>query len=375
MEYIQTQGRLSAVAAELQDTPLLAVDTEAAGYHRYRDQVCLLQLSTRSATYVVDTLAVRDLSSLADPLKDAGTEVVIHDADYDLRLLDRDFGLEVRRLFDTKVAAQLLGEPGLGLANLLEKYVGVKLDKKHQRADWAVRPLPAELLDYAAEDTHYLPALRDGLEAELEARGRRAWADEEFAIRATVRWEATDNSEDYLRLKNTRDLSRRQLAVLREVYHWRETVAAERDVAPFRVVGNETLVTLAREMPRRAQALEEVRGLSSRLAERRGKEILAAIKRGRELPEDALPERRRRQRRPPPDPTFDVLVTRLKKLRDEAARELELDRGFLMPRQQLETLARERPRTTTAMASIPDLRAWQVDVLADRLIAVLRAGS
>src|SRR5690606_6938052 len=127
-------------------------------------------LATRTATYVVDTLAVTDLTPLAGVFAAPDLEVVFHDADYDLRILYRDFGLRVRGLFDTKLAAQFLGEPAIGLASLTEKYLGIRLEKKHQRADWAQRPLPDYLLEYAAEDTRHLPALRDRLKAELEAR-------------------------------------------------------------------------------------------------------------------------------------------------------------------------------------------------------------
>src|SRR5690606_21171932 len=149
-----------------------AADTEAAGYHRYRDTICLLQVSTRERTWVVDVLELEDLEPLRAPLIEKGTEIVFHDADYDLRLLHRDFGLEVRGLFDTKIAAELLGEPGLGLASLLERHVGLTIPKKYQRADWARRPLPPDMLEYAAEDTRHLPQLRDALREALEKKGR-----------------------------------------------------------------------------------------------------------------------------------------------------------------------------------------------------------
>src|SRR5690606_2201808 len=130
MEYVQKNERMAEVAERLAEADIVAADTEAAGYHRYHDRVCLLQLATRDATYVVDTLAVTDLSPLAGVFADPAREVVFHDADYDLRILNRDFGLVVRGLFDTKIAAQFLGEPGIGLASLAEKHLGVRLEKK-----------------------------------------------------------------------------------------------------------------------------------------------------------------------------------------------------------------------------------------------------
>jgi ribonuclease D len=331
-----------------------------------------MQLSTRDRTFLVDTLAVTDLGSLAPVLQSGDTEIVLHDADYDLRLLRRDQGIRITRLFDTKVAAQLLGEPAIGLAGLAEKYLGVRLDKRHQRADWANRPLAPELLAYAAEDTRHLPRLRDILRAALEGMGRLHWAEEEFArVLTDVAAVPGEDPEPYLRIKNTRDLRPRQLAALRELHAWREAVARERDVAPFRVLSNDTLVNLARRMPEHTRALADTPGFSLALAQRRGADVLAAIERARSLPDSALPVRPRPPRRPPPDPAFDTLVERLKAARDRAADRLLLDRGFLMPRQLLEAIARVRPRRRAEMEAIPGIRRWQVEAAGDDLHAVL----
>jgi len=373
MEYVKHNERVAEVAERLGEADLVAADTEAAGYHRYHDRVCLLQLATRAATYVVDTLEVTDLAPLAELFAAPEREVVFHDADYDLRILYRDFGLVVRGLFDTKLAAQFLGEPAIGLASLTEKYLGVRLEKKHQRADWAQRPLSADLLEYAAEDTRHLPALRDRLKAELEARGRVAWAEEEFRIaEAQVRTGPAEDANGYLRLKGTRDLNPRQLAALRELYAWRERTAEERDLAPFRVLTNDAMIEIARHFPRNIAGLAKLRGVPRSLPERSGSEVLEALERARALPESELPVRPRGPRRLPPDPDFDALVERLRSARDRAADALKLDRGFLMPRSQLEELARRRPRTEAELAEIPDVRRWQVEAAGEFLLDVLR---
>ncbi len=373
MRYVQSADQTAELARSLDGSGLLAADTEAAGYHRFHDRICLLQLSTRELTAVVDTLAVREIGPLAPYFADPGIEIIFHDADYDLRLLSRDFGVEVRGLFDTKIAAQLLGEPAFGLGNLLEKHLGVKLEKKYQRADWAQRPLPQELLDYAAEDTRYLPRLRDVLKAALEAKGRLHWAEEEFRIEEQVRWSPGENNGDaYLRLKGTRDLRPRQLAALRELYAWRDRVAAERDRASFRILSNEALLGVARDMPRTVQELSRVPELSPPLVERHGAELMEAVARAQALPEGELPVRPRGPGRPPPDPAFDALMERLKAARDIAADELGLDRGFLMPRAQLEDVARQRPRSLDALEAIPGFRRWQAEALGEKLLKVLK---
>jgi ribonuclease D len=368
MEFIQSEGRIGELAEELRGEVLLAADTEAAGYHRYFDRVCLLQLSTRERTVVVDTLAVRQLEPLGPLFADPEVEVVFHDADYDLRLLDRDFGIRARRLFDTKIAAQFLGEPAIGLASLMEKYLDLRLEKRFQRADWAQRPLPADMLAYAAEDTRNLPRLRDRLRELLAAKGRLEWAEEEFRLQETVQWVPVADGDAYLRLKGARDLAPRQLAALRELYAWREDRARERDVAPFRVISNEALLETARSLPGTFGELSVVSVMSRGLAQRFGDELLAAVRRARALPESELPVRERGPRRPPPDPALDERIERLRQARDAAAERHGLDRGFLMPRSQLEQVGRLAPRTLAELESVEDLRRWQVTVLGEDLL-------
>lgn len=370
MEYIRQDERLEALAVQLSGAGLLAIDTEAAGYHRYHDRICLLQVSTRTDTWVIDTLAVSDIAPLTPLLASDAVEVVLHDADYDLRLLARDYGVRVTHLFDTKLAAQLLGEPQIGLASLLEKHLGVKLDKKHQRADWARRPLPEDMIAYAAEDTKHLAALRDVLRRALERANRMHWAEEEFELRVHVDAAAANGDLDaWMRLKNTRDLKPRHLAALRALHALRESIAAERDVAPFRVMGNDTIVEIARRLPERTDQLRGIPGMSDALLRRRGAAVIDAVERARLLPESELPVRPRGPGRPPPDPSFDACVDRLKRVRDAAAERLGLERGFLMPRQQLEDIARSRPANAAALRAVRDMRAWQVEALGEELIA------
>jgi ribonuclease D len=372
MEYIRDARGVERLADVLSGAPLFAADTEAAGYHRYHDRVCLLQLSTREQTFLVDTLAVAELDALSPYFASSDHEVVFHDADYDLRLLARDYGIRVGGLFDTKLAAQLLGEPAIGLGALVEKHVGTRLDKKHQRADWAQRPLPPDMLAYAAEDTRHLPSLRDRLKELLERAGRSHWADEEFSIREEVLPTSSPDVDAYLKVKNTRDLTPRQMAALRELHEWREGLARRRDVATFRVVGNEILIAVAKALPVEPREVGRVQGVPSSIAERHGSEMAAAVQRALELPESELPRRERPGRRPPPDAEFDELVERLRRARDAAAAELELDRGFLMPRQQLEDVARLRPRRADDLLAVPDMRRWQVEALGARLVEAVR---
>jgi ribonuclease D len=369
MEYIDTENALADAAQRLRTADLLAVDTEAAGYHRYRDRICLLQVSSRQDTFIVDTLALNDLQPLSELLQRDHTEAVFHDADYDLRLLSRDFDLHIRHLFDTKIAAQFLGEPAIGLGALAQKYLSVNLEKKHQRADWAQRPLPPELIEYAAEDTRHLPALRDHLHQALVERGRLHWAEEEFALARETRWRLElEPVAGFLKVKGARDLTARQLAALRELVRWREAAAEARDAAAFRVLSNEAMLEIARTMPTKTQQLDQIKGISASLRERRAHELTEAVQRALDLPESELPSFPRGPRRPAPDPAFEERMEKLRKARDDAADALGLDRGFLMPRTQLEAVARLQPKSIEALKDVPEIRRWQIEVLGGKLL-------
>ncbi len=371
MRLIETIPDLERLAETLAGETLIAADSEAAGFHRYDDSLCLVQMSTRDDTWLLDTLALGSLNPVAELFADPAIEIIFHDADFDLRLLDRDFGVYVRGLFDTKIAARMVGIRSFGLGNLLEDELGIKLAKKYQRADWAKRPLPDEMLQYATHDTKYLPELRDHLREKLESMGRLAWAEEEFRIAEQQGWEESDDGPAYLQLKRTRDLGRRSLAALREMYEWRDGVAKARDKASFRVLNNDELVAVARDMPRSRQELESVDRLSRGNARRWGDDLLAGVERARSLDETELPEQPKPTRGPRRDPDVEARVDRLKPVRDEAAERLDLDKGFLMPRSQLEDIARAQPRDLDELAAVDGVRQWQVEALGDGLIEIL----
>src|SRR5213082_3761230 len=193
--YLDKAEEVDRFLNEISDVKELALDTEGASFHRFLDRIYLLQLSTRERSAIIDPLPIGVPAALGALLESTGVEVVFHDADYDLRLLHQDYGWHVTHIFDTRIAAQLLGIKSFGLAALLEQYFDVKLDKKHQRADWSMRPLPPDMLEYAAQDTRFLLQLRDHMKSELERRGRWHWAREEFARLEGTRWEAEEQME------------------------------------------------------------------------------------------------------------------------------------------------------------------------------------
>lgn len=362
-----------ALIDRLRAEPVVGIDTEAASFHRYHDRVYLLQLSSPSHTAVVDPLALGGLAGLDRLLLDAGVELVFHDADYDLRLLYHEYGFRVRRLFDTRVAAQFVAEPGIGLGALLERRFGVATDKRFQRADWSARPLSSAMIAYAATDTRYLPALRDSLQADLIRLGRLAWVEEECELLTRVEWAPPEPPETtFLRLKGARALDRRGLAVLRELVVWREGVATRLDRALFRVAGNEALLALAAERPRSLDAIARIRGLGRDLMSRHGADVLAAIERGLAVPDRDLPRFERHQR-PPRDLAYEARLDQLRAARTAFSARLGLPPGVLCPNTTLEAIARRAPRTEEDLREVPGVRRWQVGTIGYELLAAVRA--
>jgi ribonuclease D len=358
---------------EISDVKELALDTEGASFHRFLDRIYLLQISTREHSAIIDPLPIGSPAKLGQLLQSKDVEVVFHDADYDLRLLHQDYGWHVTNIFDTRIASQLLGIKSFGLAALLDQFFDVKLDKKHQRADWSMRPLTPDMLQYATQDTKYLLQLKDHMKGQLERRGRLHWAEEEFARLEGTRWEAEESMEGFLRLKGARDLSRRELAILREVANWRDTVAAQLDRATFRVMGNEALFEIARRAPKSTSELGTIKGMPKGMIERAGADIVAAIRRGMEAPEAELPKFPKGQRWNK-DRDFDEKVNRLKVVRDAAATRLELDPGVLCSRERLENVARSGAKTIEDLAAVPDLRRWQIEEMGEGFVRALQPG-
>ena len=372
LQYIDTPEQIELFLDDITGVRELALDTEGASFHRFIDRIYLLQITTRERSAVIDPIPLGKPERLGTLLEDPAVEVVLHDADYDLRLLHQDYGWHARNIFDTRIAAQLLGIKSFGLAALLDQFFGVQLDKKHQRADWSLRPLTQGMLDYAAQDTRYLLDLRDELRSRLEKLGRLEWAREEFDRLEGTKWEDEDESQNFLRIKGARDLTRRELALLRELVPWRDGVARDLDRATFRVMGNEVLLDIARTAPKTAQQLAGLKGMPRGILERGGAAILSAVTRGLEVAEEHLPKfpRAAKWER---EEDFEANVTKLKAVRDAAAVRLSLDPGVLCSRERLEAIVRKKPSKVKDLEDVPGLRRWQIAEMGEDFVEALRA--
>lgn len=342
----------------------VAIDTEADSFHHYPEKVCLMQLTCGGEDVLADPLAGVDLRVVAAVMEDPAVPKILHGGDYDVRMLHREFGLRPKGLFDTMIAAKLCGERALGLSALLASAFGVHLEKAHQRADWSRRPLPPDMVAYAAADTRHLVELSALLDERLGALGRRAWASEEFSRLEAVRWRTVDacDPEAYRKVKGADGLDRRALAILRELWQWRDAVARERDRPPFKILRDEALLELSRQPPQDREALAAMEIVPEGLRRSdRSRRLLDAVRRGLEVADAGLPEVRV-NRRARPDPEIERRVTRLKEARDRIARDLGLDPPVVASRAVLEGIASNLSRGLPP-DDVADLRRWQWDLL------------
>lgn len=356
----------------------MALDCEAAGFHRYSDRLCLVQLTTVDGVdYILDPLAFDVRALLREPLEDPSVQVLMHGSDYDLRLLDRDLSINLAGLVDTQAAASVLGERSLGLAALLERYLGIELQKKYQRADWAKRPLPDDMLDYAASDTRHLHALVGRLQEELARTERVAWAREEFRELERIRWDGDDDADPVTKVKGARDLAPRQVALLREALAWRDGIARRLDRAPFRVASDQILMDVVRQRPGDVHELGRMKGMNGRLAHAEGDDLLDRLARVDALPDGEIrgyPPREPGDGRGRPPPEVEERMDRLKAVRNARATALDLARGTLLPNATLMEIAWVEPRTEEELRAVPGVKGWQVDAIGDDLLARLVGG-
>lgn len=372
VRYVDTAAELERAGRSVAGVTRLALDCEAAGFHRYSDRVCLIQLSLERETFLFDTLAVDPSPVLAPVLESPEVEVVMHGADFDVRMLDRDLGIRLRGLFDTQIAGALLGVDGLGLSSLLERSLGISLSKKYQRADWAKRPLPSGMREYAALDTAYLLELGDRLREELDRKGRIRWAEEESRKLESVRWEPSDE-DPVARIKGARDLSIREMSRLRAALEWRDRVARERDRASFRVAGNDTLLEAARRNPVSVEEVAALPGLNSGLARAEGARLLDLLEEANQRPDEEVEgyPRFRGGPRERPEPEAEERLARLKEVRNRRAKALEIDRGTLLPNHVLEALADSPPEDLAGLAAMEGVQDWRVEALGRELLQAL----
>ncbi len=367
--WIRTADQLDDLVDELAGCRAIGLDTEADSLHHYTEKVCLIQLTAfGGGSWLIDPLALRDLGPLAPIFADPSVLKVVHGGDNDVTSMRRDFGVSFRTMFDTAIAARLLGDTEVGLQALVRNQLGVDLDKGSQRDDWSKRPLTTKQETYALADVAHLMALATGLTARLAEAGRTEWAREEFAALATLApSEKRTGPDEYRRIKGSAKLTLRQQAVLRELHVWREGRAAAADRPPFKIVGPDTLLAMAADPPTGVDEVERVLAQYPRQAGQAAI-VFAAIERGLDLADDELPAHEAGERKVF-TPAARRRIDALRAWRDQQAEHLGLDPSIVLAQRLIDRLAAAAPRTLDDLAAIDGLRRWRVAEWGPELLA------
>ena len=354
----------------LKDEPVIAVDTEADGFHSYREQVCLVQVTGGKEDFIVDPFADVDLDGLGEVLADPKRIKLFHDSEFDILILKRDYGFDFANLFDTRVAAAVLGSKAPGLASVLREHFDVELDKSMQRSDWSKRPLTDQQVAYARLDTHYLVDLYHEQHAALKKEDLMMVLDTE--CRRLEKIEPPPHvfrSGDFVKVKGGKDLRPMARTILKELFILRDELAKEKNVPPFRILGNHVLLALAEQRPRSVQALSKVKGCSSLVRGRYGDDIIDAIEDALDKePIEKWPRAPRKANAEDFTEEEQELNDRLKTVRKNASDRLDIEAAYLMHRSALASIARGLPKDLDHLEDIASFETWQTDWFGDDIL-------
>lgn len=354
---------LREVIARFRTAPAVGVDTEFMRERTYYAKLCLVQIGTDDLTAIIDPIALPDLTPLCELLCDTNVVKVLHAGGQDLEIFYRLCGCATAPVFDTQVAATLAGFPQqVGYAALVRELLDVELDKGDTYSDWSKRPLTETQVCYARNDVAYLPEVYRLLKERLESEGRMGWLAADFARMEEASTYETDFAELWRKVKRISSLNRRQLAVAREVTAWREHEAMRRDVPKRWVLGDESIVEVARRAPRSAEELSAIRGVGDKVGRAAVSALLDAVARGLAVPDDELPGVKKR-RRPigDVDSAVDVMVAVLR----VRARQHGVAMPLLASRDDLERLA------AGDRDGHPLLEGWRKSMVGDELVELL----
>lgn len=357
--------------ARLRTQPRVAIDTEADSLYSYYEKVCLMQFSIPDDDFILDTLSFKAIEPLGELFADPNIEMVFHACEYDVLSLKRDYSFTFTNIYDTMVAARILGWKQVGLGNILEQNFGVRLDKRFQRADWGKRPLAPELIEYARDDTYYLLRLQDLQLEQLRKVNRIPEAQAEFTRLTKVSWSEREfDPNRYGTLEGAKELDAVSLGVLRELYALREELARKQDRPPFKIMSNLALVRIARTQPRTLAELSALPGIGEWYIRRHGRDALRAIERGQQRPQPRLPKPPRGE--PPlPDNASRERYAKLKEWRKQRAEARAVESDVIVSNDALIQVAKVYPQSQEEMEQIDELGEWKAKEYGQELLRVL----
>jgi ribonuclease D len=366
-EFVDTPSGLETVLKALRGVDAIAVDLEADSMFHFQEKVCLIQIASNRHLFIVDPIPIEDLSVLKPLFENHRIKKVFHGSDYDVRSLFRDFGIVVHNLFDTELASRFLGFQQSGLDAMLQTFFNVKLEKKYQKKDWSMRPLPEAMITYAAKDVDHLLPLAKQLEENLSEKNRLAWVEEECDLLSKVRPNAANAEPMFLSFKGAGRLSPEDLAVLEALLIWRKRAARKKDLPLFKIIGNNTLLTLVRTKPQTREALETSRALSVKQAGMYGRQLLDAIGKGLKTPGDCLPIYPRTRAIRLPESKIR-LAKKLKNWKEKKAADLAVDPSLVLNKSQTMDIARISPSAVGDLDNIASLKSWQIREFGEDII-------
>ena len=368
---IDTLPALEKFADVISRKKIIGVDLEADSMHHYQEKVCLVQIADEKQCVVIDPLKIGCLTPLAPVFANPDIRKIFHGSDYDVRSLYRDFQISICNLFDTELACRFLCIRESGLEAVLGDRFGVKLDKKFQRKDWSVRPLPEEMVAYAAADVLYLIPLAKMLQKELDEKRRTAWVTDECLSLSRVRAPSQNNQPMYLKFKGAGRLEPKSLAVLEALLALRDRIAAEKDRPHYKVIGNETLKKLALLKNSDLEHLERARVLSRRQIGMYGDTIQKTIRKARAIPENKLPIYPH-TRSEPIKPAARKRMKVLRAWRDEKADSLQLDPSIIFSKAQIAAIAGVNPKDKAALNQVEEIKGWQDRAFGGEILQILK---
>jgi ribonuclease D len=369
--YIDKREELEAFVRQAHKADIIALDIEGDSMFHYQERVCLIQMAANGQTVVIDPLTVKDLSPVKPILANADVPKVIHGADYDIRSIYRDFGITITNLFDTQLASMYMGWTETSLEAVVARHFGVELNKKYQKKNWSRRPLPEDMVAYAASDVAYLIPLALHLTRELKRLGRLQWVTEECRLLCGVRPPKNNDGPMFLKFKGAGRLEPRQLAVLETLLQMRNAIARQKDRPLFKVISNAALKKIALVIPAGMKQLKACGALSDKQYDMYAKAVMEAVRNARRMPKGQLPIYPR-QRSPRVPRKVPARVKALRAWRDAKADELDLNAALLLNRALIKAIAIENPTTTAALTKVDGIHQWQVDAFGDDIVEILK---
>ena len=369
-QFVTMDKDLAQVCRKLETCEIIGVDLEADSMHCFSEKICLIQIAGPDQAWLVDPFLINDFSPFSQILENPRIIKVFHGSDFDVRSLDRELSVEIENLFDTEIACRFLNIKARGLGVLLKTFFNINVDKKYQKVDWSKRPLKDEMIAYSVGDVATLVQLHDLLKERLEKIGRLAWAREEFELQARVKYENNHTRPLFRKFKGAGKLDNRSLAVLENLLDVRISQAEKKDLPPFKIMSNQSIMAMAQSRPASVEAVLKHRALSPKQAGMYGQLCVDAIQAALALPHRELPAYPRTRM---PRKSTKVLgrIDALKKMREAASRTLAMEPGFLINNNMIAAVASTKPASLEDLLQIPGMRNWQVEALGEQIMDTL----